>query len=207
MSTREQNPALARAELRQAARARGLRVVLDVEETASAGKGAARPGLTSILDAAHKGALEVVIVQRLDRWGRSTLDLLSNIRKLRSAGVMFIAIAQGLEIRPAHDAVSDLTLTVLAAAAEFERAIIVERTIDGIAAARRAGKRLGRPPNPRGPKYPQVAELRKLGSSWAAIGRALRSNPSTVRHVYLQGPLKKAYASGPVSSRRGGGRG
>lgn len=144
VSTREQNPRLARSELRAAAAARGLRVVLEVEETAS-GRGSLRPGLDRVLDAAQRGAIDVVLVQRLDRWGRSTLDLLANLRRLRSAGVGFVAIAQGLEVRPQHDAVSDLTFTVLAAVAEFERAVIVERTLDGLSAARRAGKTLGRP--------------------------------------------------------------
>ncbi len=204
VSTREQNPRLARAELRQAARARGLRVVLDIEETASAGKGAMRPGLNLILAAASRGELDAVIVQRLDRWGRSTLDLLANIRKLRSAGVTFVAVAQGLEVRPAHDAVSDLTLTVLAAAAEFERAVIVERTLDGLAAAKRRGVKLGRPPKLRMPKYEKVAALRAKGATWPAIAKALRSNKSTVRYVFLRDGGKKGYASGPGTSRRGG---
>jgi DNA invertase Pin-like site-specific DNA recombinase len=93
------------------------------------------------MDAAQRGALDIVLVQRLDRWGRSTLDLLTNIRRLRSAGVAFAAIAQGLDVRPEPDAVSELTLTILAAAAEIERSLIVERTLEGLAAARRAGKR------------------------------------------------------------------
>ena len=150
VSTREQNPRLARAELRAAAAARGLRVVLEVEETAS-GRSSIRPGLARVLGAAERGAIDVVLVQRLDRWGRSTLDLLANLRRLGSAGVGFVAVAQGLEVRPEHDAVSALTLTVLSAVAEFERAVIVERTLDGLAAARRAGKKLGRPIGERAP--------------------------------------------------------
>jgi DNA invertase Pin-like site-specific DNA recombinase len=203
VSTREQNPALARAELRATARARELQVVLDVEETASAGKGAFRAGLNRILDAASRGELEVVIVQRLDRWGRSTLDLLANIRKLRSAGVTFIAVAQGLEIHPTHDAVSDLTLTVLAAAAEFERAVIVERTLDGLAAAKRAGKTLGRPPKKRRPDAAKVAELREKGRSFAEIGRELRCSGPMARRVLLGSSYGKGYPVAPVKPRRG----
>lgn len=99
VSTREQNPRLARAELRAAAAARSLRVVLDIEETAT-GRGSVRPGLDRVMEAAHRGDLDIVLVQRLDRWGRSTLDLLTNIRRLREAGVAFAAIAQGLDVRP-----------------------------------------------------------------------------------------------------------
>ncbi len=207
VSTREQNPALARAELRAAARARSLRVVLDIEETASAGKGALRPGLNRILDAAHRGELDTVIVQRLDRWGRSTLDLLANIRKIRSAGVTFVAVAQGLEIRPSHDAVSDLTLTVLAAAAEFERAIIVERTVDGLAAARRRGVKLGRPPKKRRPDPQRIADLREAGYSWVEVGNRLHCSWSMARRTFLDPPSKKGYAGGPVGSRRRRGSG
>jgi putative DNA-invertase from lambdoid prophage Rac len=185
VSTREQNRRLARTELRAAASARGLRVVLDIEETAS-GRGSARPGLDRVMDLALRGGLDVVIVQRLDRWGRSTLDLLTNIRRLHSAGVAFVAIAQGLEVRPERDAVSELTLTVLAAAAEFERAIIVERTLDGLAAARRAGKHLGRPLGPRAPTPERVAALRAAGHAWPAVARRLRCTIASARRALLR---------------------
>ena len=186
VSTREQNPRLARRELRAAAAARGLRVVLDVEEIAS-GRGSIRPGLDRILDAAQRGSIDIVIVQRLDRWGRSTLDLLANLRRLRSAGVGFVAIAQGLEVRSQHDAVSDLTLTVLAAVAEFERAVIVERTLDGLAAARRAGKRIGRPLGKHAPAPERVGALRAAGKSWPAIARRLRCTVGSARRALLRG--------------------
>lgn len=190
VSTREQNPRLARAELRAAAAARGLRVVMDVEETAS-GRGGIRPGLDRVMAAAQRGGLDIVIVQRLDRWGRSTLDLLTNIRRLRSAGITFVAIAQGLEVRPEHDPVSELTLTILAAAAEFERAVIVERTLDGLAAARRAGKRLGRPLGRNAPAPERVAALRATGRSWPAIARALRCTIGSARRALLRGLPKR----------------
>jgi putative DNA-invertase from lambdoid prophage Rac len=196
VSTREQNPRLARAELRAAAAARGMRVVLEVEETAS-GRGSVRPGLDRVLDAAQRGAVDVVLVQRLDRWGRSTLDLLANLRRLRSAGVGFVAIAQGLEVRPQQDAVSDLTLTVLAGVAEFERAIIVERTLDGLAAARRAGKKIGRPLGKNAPTPERVAALRAAGQSWPAIARRLRCTVGSARRALLRGLPK------PGGRRRG----
>jgi len=186
VSTHEQNPRLARAELRAAAAARGARVVVDVEETAS-GRGSVRPGLDRVMDAAQRGAVDVVFVQRLDRWGRSTLDLLANLRRLRSAGVGFVAIAQGLELRAQPDAVSELTLTVLAAVAEFERAVIVERTLDGLAAARRAGKRIGRPLGRSAPAPDRVAALRAAGRSWTTIARRLRCTVGSARRALVRG--------------------
>ena len=194
VSTREQNPRLARAELRAAAAMRGLRVVLEVEETAP-GRGSVRPGLARVLTAVERGAVDLVLVQRLDRWGRSTLDLLANLRRLRAAGIGFVAVAQGLEVRPEQDAVSDLTLTVLAAVAEFERAVIVERTHDGLAAARRAGKKLGRPIGARAPSPARVAALRAAGRSWTAIARQLRCTIGTARRALDRG-LPKSGARG-----------
>jgi DNA invertase Pin-like site-specific DNA recombinase len=204
VSTREQNPRPARDELRAAAAARGLRVVLEVEETTS-GRGSVRPGLDRVLGAAQRGAIDVLLVQRLDRWGRSTLDLLANLRRFRSAGVGFVAIAQGLELRPQHDAVSDLTLTVLAAVAEFERAVIVERTLDGLAAARRAGKKLGRPLGKSAPAPERVAALRAAGHSWPVIARQLCCTVGSARRALDRGLPKsgaRRATTRPSRSRR-----
>jgi DNA invertase Pin-like site-specific DNA recombinase len=189
VSTREQNQRLARAELRAAAAGRGLRIVLEVEETAS-GRSSIRPGLVRVLAAADRGAIDVVLVQRLDRWGRSTLDLLANLRRLRSAGVGFVAVAQGLEVRSEHDAVSELTLTVLAAVAEFERAVIIDRTLDGLAAARRAGKKLGRPVGEDAPAPERVAALRAAGRSWAEVARRLGCTIGSARRALERGVPK-----------------
>jgi len=203
VSTREQNPRLARVELRAAAATRGLRVVLEVEETAP-GRGSVRPGLDRVLQAAERGAIDVVLVQRLDRWGRSTLDLLANLRRLRAAGVSFVAITQGLEVRPQHDAVSDLTLTVLAAVAQFERAVIVERTLDGLAAARRAGRKLGRPLGQSAPEPERVAALRAAGRSWTEIARRLRCTVGSARRALARGLPK---TGGRPGARRSVGQG
>jgi hypothetical protein len=67
--------------------------------------------------------------------------------------------------------------------AEFERTIIVERTLDGLAAARRAGKRLGRPPKKRRPDPAKVAELRKAGRTWPQIATALRCSERMARRM------------------------
>lgn len=179
--------------------------MLEVEETAS-GRGSVRSGLERVLGAAQRGAIDVVLVQRLDRFGRSTLGLLANLRRLRSAGVGFVAIAQGLEVRPQHDAVSDLTFTVLAAVAEFERAVIVERTLDGLAAARRAGKKLGRPlvggagPGSRGPP-----RLSRVGSEVRASSQGtpgLRAQGEERRQAGEEPPPLEEHAHAPCAASR-----
>ena len=171
VSTLDQDPAGARAELRAAAERLGASVVLEVEET---GSGAAnnRPGLLEVLEAARRGRIELVLVVALDRWGRSPLDLLSNLRELEGAGVRFMAVRQGLDLRTGGDAMSRLMLSVLAGVAEFERELIRDRTRAGLARARARGSRLGRP-RVALPEHASVLELRSRGLPWAAIAAEL----------------------------------
>jgi len=167
VSTRDQNSKLARRELRQAAAARGLRIALEVEET---GSGALnnRPGLRRVMEAARRGDVCAVLVWKLDRFGRSSLDVLSNIRTLADAGVRFVAVTQGLDVKPQGDAMSQLILTVLSGVAEFERSLIAERTSLAARAARQAGRAWGRRPAA-GPNASQVKALRAKGSSWSEV--------------------------------------
>jgi putative DNA-invertase from lambdoid prophage Rac len=167
VSTVDQNKALARRELRQAAAARGLAVVLDVEETGSGARNN-RPGLRRVMDAARKGQIDTVVCWKLDRFGRSSLDLLSNIRALTDSGVRFIAVTQGLDVKPQGDAMSQLILTVLSGVAEFERSLIVERTTLAVRAAIATGRQWGRRPSP-GPEPTTVKALRLAGKSWREV--------------------------------------
>lgn len=179
VSTRDQNQKLARRELRQAAAARGLRIMMDVEET---GSGALnnRPGLRRVMAAARKGEVGAVLVWKLDRFGRSSLDVLSNIQALTDAGVRFVAVTQGLDVKPQGDAMSHLILTVLAAVAEFERSLISERTSLAARAARRDGRAWGRRPEA-GPTPMQVRALRSAGASWSDVARQLECTVGMAR--------------------------
>jgi len=142
VSTLDQNPDAARAELRSAARQLGARVAGSIEETGS-GANNTRPGLAKLMRSVRRG--DVVIVWKLDRFGRSALDVLTNVRRLQDLGVRFYCSSQGLDIRADGDAMAQLFLTVLAACAEFERSLIQDRTRMGLAAARKRGVKLGRP--------------------------------------------------------------
>jgi DNA invertase Pin-like site-specific DNA recombinase len=125
-----------------------------------------------VLGAAQRGQVDAVLVWKLDRFGRSAFDLLGNIRLLEAAGVRFVAVTQGIDIRPGGDPMSRLMLTLLSAIAEFERDLIVERTRLGLANARRAGVRLGRPRAPM-PSADKVRRLKKRGATWPEIAEQL----------------------------------
>ncbi|MGO8787247.1 MAG: recombinase family protein, partial [Terriglobia bacterium] len=86
--------------------------------------------------------IDVVLVWRLDRWGRSVADLLATLQELDHLGVGFVSLTEALDLTtPSGRALAAL----LAVFAEFEREILRERVRAGLAHARQNGQRLGRP--------------------------------------------------------------
>lgn len=181
VSTVDQRPGLARRELAAAAKRLGARVTLNIEETGS-GASNNRPGLLQVLEAARRGKVDVVLVWKLDRFGRSALDLLANLRAIEAGGVRFIAVTQGLDLKPGGDAISRLLLTLLGAIAEFERDLIRERTRLGLAKAKRDGTRLGRP-RVKLPLRGVVEGLRGEGWSWRRIAKECKCSEYAARQA------------------------
>ena len=99
-----------------------------------------RPGMKKLLEYAEDG--DTVVVWRIDRLGRSMLDVLSTVKLLRERGVQIRSISDGID--PATTS-GRLMLGMLASLAEYERELIVERVNAGIAVARDNGTRFGRP--------------------------------------------------------------
>src|SRR5438132_10557542 len=107
------------------------------------------------LEVARRREIDVVLVWRLDRWGRSVTDLLATLQELEHLGVGFVSLTEALDLTtPAGRAMAGL----LAVFAEFEREILRERVRAGLAHARQNGQRLGRPAT----AALYTAEIRKL---------------------------------------------
>ncbi|NYI40317.1 DNA invertase Pin-like site-specific DNA recombinase [Demequina lutea] len=100
----------------------------------------ARRGMKKLLEHAQSG--DTVVVWRVDRLGRSLIDVLNTVNLLRERGVHVRSISDGID--PATST-GRLMLNMLATLAEYERELIVERVNAGIAAARHNGTRFGRP--------------------------------------------------------------
>mgnify|MGYP003148988473 CR=1 FL=1 len=109
------------------------------EERAS-GARSDRPVLAEAMDYAREG--DVLVVWRLDRLGRSLKDLISNVEQLRARGVGFRSLAESVDTTTAG---GQLVFHLFGALAEFERELIRERTMAGLAAARARGRKGGRP--------------------------------------------------------------
>jgi DNA invertase Pin-like site-specific DNA recombinase len=152
-----------------------------------------RPGLAQLMADAWMKRFDVLLCWKLDRFGRSLVDCLNNIQKLERCGIRFIAVTQGLDTDQRNPA-SRFTLHVLGAAAEFERALIRERTQAGRLRYKqdfemgRVGKtvhsRSGRNLAPHRPRKvfdrDEVLRLREQGSSYREIAGRLRLGVGTV---------------------------
>ncbi|QHI96782.1 recombinase family protein [Xylophilus rhododendri] len=106
------------------------------------GSTASRPGLDRALTSLRKG--DKLVVWRLDRLGRSLLNLIQLLEKLGKCGISFRSLCEYIDTGSSG---GRLVFHMMAALAEFERSLISERTRAGMAAARARGKHLGRRPS------------------------------------------------------------
>src|SRR4249920_1556042 len=163
--------------LREYAVRRGWTIALQVKEF---GSGASQRQLREkLLEAARRREIDVVLVWRLDRWGRSVADLLATLQELEHLGVGFVSLTEALDLTtPAGRAMAAL----LAVFAEFEREILRERVRAGLAHARQNGKKLGRPATA-ALHAGRVRKLHREGISKAEIARRLRIGRTSVRRI------------------------
>ncbi|HEI2345154.1 TPA: recombinase family protein [Escherichia coli] len=138
-----------------------------------------RPGFNRLLDRLESG--DVLIVTKLDRLGRNTMDIRKTVEQLTESGIRVHCLALGgVDLTsPA----GKMTMQVISAVAEFERDLLLERTYSGIARARDAGKRFGRPPVLNEEQTQKVLERIKSGASISAIAREFRTTRQTILRV------------------------
>jgi DNA invertase Pin-like site-specific DNA recombinase len=156
--------------LRAYARRRRAKLV-EFTDRGVSGRNDRRPGLDAMMRAVQRREVDAVVITKLDRLARSTRHLCELADELKALGVDLIVLDQAIDSSTPS---GKLLFDVLAAVAEFERGLIVERTLAGLRAARRRGKRLGRPKARRDPRMlARVRRLRKAGRSLAEMGQVL----------------------------------
>lgn len=109
------------------------------EDAGVSGATTRRPGLDQALAALHAG--DVLVTWRLDRLGRSLPHLIELVAALQAKGCEFVSLTEAIDTTSAG---GKLIFHIMGALAEFERALIVERTRAGLTAAKKRGQRLGR---------------------------------------------------------------
>lgn len=141
----------------------------------ASGTQAKRPGLDKAL--AKIGAGDVLVVWRLDRLGRSLPHLIDTLRAIEAKGAGFKSLSEGIDTTTAG---GRFVFHLFGALAEFERALIVERTQAGLAAAKAKGTRLGRKPKLTPQQARHARKLMEGGESASVVAGSLGVDRSTL---------------------------
>jgi DNA invertase Pin-like site-specific DNA recombinase len=168
VSTGQQTTENQRLELEQA----GYQIEPDYwfADEGISGKTAAcqRPAFKRMLGQVRKG--ETLVVSKLDRLGRDAIDVLQTVRQLGERGIKVVVLQLGTT--DLTSAAGKLLLSMLAAVAEMERDLLVERTQAGLQRAKAEGKTLGRPSKTTSAQRTEIRHRLDAGQSVSAVARA-----------------------------------
>jgi putative DNA-invertase from lambdoid prophage Rac len=154
-------------------------IALEIKDVGSGAN--QRPQRELLLAAARRREIDVVIVWKLDRWGRSLSDLVVSLKELSELNVGFVSLTEALDFStPVGRAMAGM----LAVFAEFERDILKERVRAGIAQACLEGKSHGRPKSA-ALKKKQIKALFAKGLSKSEISRRLGISRASVRRLLV----------------------
>lgn len=171
VSTSDQNPAL-QSDALKAAGVAEENIFIDH----SSGAKADRPELSKCLKALQEG--DTLVIWKLDRLGRSLSHLIQWIKTLGDMGVHLKSLTESIDTDTAG---GELMFHVMGAFAQFERSIIVERTNEGVAAARKKGKVGGRPKKQKDDPYCLAAKkMQEDGKTVKQIQEALKASGKKV---------------------------
>ena len=169
VATFDQNPNVQEQPLRDLIAQRG-RKLHNVYSDRASGANERRRGLETLMADARRGAFDVVIVWRFDRFARSVKQLVLALEEFRALGIDFISHQEALDT---STPMGRAMFVIIGAMAELERSVIRERVIAGLEYARqhgtRSGKSIGRPRAVF--RRDEVVALREHGLSWKQIAK------------------------------------
>lgn len=174
VSTHEQNVDLQLSELREYAARRGLTIAGEYIDLGISGSKASRAELNRLMDDSRLRLHDAVLVWKLDRFARSLKNLVVALEDLNHVGVSFISLRDNLDLSSPS---GRLMMHLLGAMSEFERELIKERVVAGIAAARKRGVRMGRPT--RYVSAMKIRALREAGTPWRDVARKMSAGVGT----------------------------
>jgi DNA invertase Pin-like site-specific DNA recombinase len=170
------------SDLRTYADARGWKVFKEYLDVGQSGSKEQRPAFSQLMEDARKRKIDIILVWRLDRFGRSLKHLIVSLDELKTLGVGFVSFKESLDFTTPT---GRLMFHLLGAFSEFEKELIRERVKAGVAHARAKGKRLGRCPKIDEKLLRTVRDRRDKGMSIRGISKELGVSKSLV-HKSLQ---------------------
>ncbi len=157
-----------------------------------------RPELNKLFVDAHRRRFDIVLVWKLDRFGRSLRHLVNSLAELETLGVDFVSLRDNLDLATPS---GRLMFQIIGAMAEFERALIQERVKAGMRNARAKGRRIGRPPQTllsAGLRSEIARTYACGGTSLRALARRFGTSLATVQRCI--GVYQAAAGEGPRSA-------
>ncbi|GAY22469.1 recombinase family protein [Sphingobium fuliginis] len=138
-----------------------------------------RKGFAKLVDRLEAG--DILIVTKLDRLGRNAMDLRATVERLAAEGVKVHCLALGgVDLT---SAAGKMTMGVIAAVAEFERDLLIERTQAGLQRAKAEGKALGRPQALTDDQQRTIIEKRRQGMSLGALAKEYAVSRAAIQRV------------------------
>jgi len=134
-----------------------------------------RPGLKACLAYMKRG--DTLVVWKLDRLGRSLPHLLTIITDLKDRGIAFRSLTEQMDTTTPH---GELLFSLFGALAQYERALIRERVMAGLGAAKRRGRHGGRPPSINAEDLEKITKALNAGDSKASVCRSFKVPRSTL---------------------------
>jgi DNA invertase Pin-like site-specific DNA recombinase len=173
---------------------KGWELIAIHEDAGYSAKNLRRPAMMTALDALSAGEAGALVVAKLDRATRSTIDAASLLARAEREGWAFVALDLGVDTTTPT---GELVASIMAATAQWERRAIGARTREALAAKAAQGVRLGRPTVVPKRVTSRILAARRGGAGWSEIARRLneagvptahggaRWHPSTVRAIAL----------------------
>jgi len=151
-----------------------------VSETVSGSTAAMeRSGFRKLIDRLEEN--DVLVVTKLDRLGRNAMDVRSTVEQLDELKVRVHCLALGgVDLT---SAAGKMTMAVIAAVAEFERDLLVERTQAGLSRAKAQGKKLGRPSRLTSEQQEAIRQQRAKGTSLGVLAKEFGVSRSAIQRV------------------------
>jgi DNA invertase Pin-like site-specific DNA recombinase len=181
VSRQDQDPRLQDDETKEFITRRGWKLTDTYMDQGVSGAKDRRPELDRLLGDARRKRFDVLLVWRSDRMFRSLKNMVNTLDDLTSLGIAFTSVTEPFDTTCPS---GKLLMHIVSAMGEFERSILIERTRAGVAAARRRGVRVGRPPTRL--DRDQLLELRDQGWSVRKIAESLGVGSSTVQRRLLR---------------------
>lgn len=164
-------------QMRRYAKDRNLEITFEIQDVGSGAKD--RPKRDEIMKSARRREIDCVLVWKLDRWGRSLVDLVGSLKELGELGVGFVSLTEALDL---STSTGRAMMGLLGVFAEFERDLLGERVKAGISHARSLGRPHGRPRTV-ALNRDGILRLKREGLNNSEIARELNLARTSVRRI------------------------